>query len=76
MSQLCNSDSNWSHREHRFDQVLHTSKQKINATEKWNELRESVSLVKGFEPANYKPGYGSVGHLVGGYDSGYYGTLL
>ncbi|KIM28712.1 hypothetical protein M408DRAFT_329175 [Serendipita vermifera MAFF 305830] len=56
-----------------FDQALHTSKEKINATEKWNELRETISLVKGFEKAMWKPGFGSVGHLVGGYDAQYYG---
>jgi Zn-dependent oligopeptidase len=62
-----------SHEDHRFDQAIHTAKETINANERWNQLRESVSLVKGFEPPQYKPGYGAVGHFAGGYDAQYYG---
>ncbi|KAG8800321.1 hypothetical protein FRC16_003127 [Serendipita sp. 398] len=57
----------------KFDQVVHTSKKAIDVNKEWNELRESISLVKGFDSANYKPGYGSVGHFAGGYDAQYYG---
>lgn len=56
-----------------FDQALHTATEYVNATELWNKLREEISLVKGFDPENYKPGYGGVGHLAGGYDAQYYG---
>ncbi|KAG8837790.1 hypothetical protein FRC18_008052 [Serendipita sp. 400] len=57
----------------KFDQVVHASKKAIDVNKEWNELRESISLVKGFDSANYKPGYGSVGHFAGGYDAQYYG---
>jgi Zn-dependent oligopeptidase len=67
------SDLLVSYEGHRFDQAIHTAKETINANEKWNQLRESVSLVKGFEPSQYKPGYGAVGHFAGGYDAQYYG---
>lgn len=36
----------------------------------WNDLRQSISLVKGGKPS---PGQGSFGHITGGYDAGYYG---
>lgn len=57
----------------KFDQTVHTSKSAIDVNKAWNELRESISLVKGFAPADYKPGYGAVGHFAGGYDAQYYG---
>ncbi|KAG8819006.1 hypothetical protein FRC17_010634 [Serendipita sp. 399] len=57
----------------KFDQVVHTSKKALDVNKEWNELRETISLVKGFDPASYKPGYGSVGHFAGGYDAQYYG---
>jgi Zn-dependent oligopeptidase len=57
----------------RFDQTLHTATGPIDANEKWNELREEISLMKGFPKDQYRPGYGSVGHLAGGYDAQYYG---
>ncbi|KAI6124380.1 hypothetical protein EV401DRAFT_1942804 [Pisolithus croceorrhizus] len=37
-------------------------------TKLWTEMRERISLVKSGEP---KPGQGSFGHIVGGYDAGY-----
>jgi Zn-dependent oligopeptidase len=43
---------------------------KQDATALWNELRERVSLVKG---GKLSAGQGSFGHIVGGYDAGYYG---
>ena len=39
----------------------------------WNDLREQVSLVKG---GKRSAGQGSFGHIVGGYDAGYYGWVL
>ncbi|PVG02273.1 zincin [Serendipita vermifera] len=56
-----------------FDQALHNTKERVDATKLWNEMREKISLVKGFPENEYKPGYGSVGHLAGGYDAQYYG---
>lgn len=37
----------------------------------WANMREQVSLVKGGE--NPPAGQGTFGHIVGGYDAGYYG---
>jgi len=53
-----------------FDYQVHTSKDKQDATALWNDLREHVSLVKG---GKRSAGQGSFGHIVGGYDAGYYG---
>ncbi|KAH9986700.1 Metalloprotease [Russula vinacea] len=53
-----------------FDFEIHTSKDKQDATALWNDLRERVSLVKG---GKRSAGQGSFGHIVGGYDAGYYG---
>lgn len=39
-------------------------------TRLWNTLREKVSLVK-YDTAS--PGQGTFGHIVNGYDAGYYG---
>lgn len=36
-------------------------------------MRESISFVKGGKPT---PGQGSFGHIAGGYDAGYYGSVL
>lgn len=36
-------------------------------------MREQISLVKGFPENEYRPGYGSVVHLAGGYDAQVYG---
>ena len=38
----------------------------------WNDLRTAVSLVKGGKQG---AGQGSFGHIVGGYDAGYYGSV-
>ncbi|KZV65296.1 metallopeptidase MepB [Peniophora sp. CONT] len=54
----------------KFDLKVHTDQHAEDYTELWSALRESVSLVKGGKPY---PGQGSFGHIVGGYDAGYYG---
>ncbi|KAH9939164.1 Metalloprotease [Amylocystis lapponica] len=53
-----------------FDIKVHTTKEPADYTTLWNELRESISLVKG---GKRTPGQASFGHLTGGYDAGYYG---
>ncbi|KAI9509217.1 Metalloprotease [Russula earlei] len=53
-----------------FDFEVHTNKDKQDVTALWNDLRERVSLVKG---GKRSAGQGSFGHIVGGYDAGYYG---
>ncbi|KAF8415787.1 peptidase M3A/M3B, partial [Boletus edulis BED1] len=55
-----------------FDFAVHNNSLDVNMdyTKLWNELREKISLVQGSED---KPGQGTFGHIVGGYDAGYYG---
>ncbi|KAG9310224.1 hypothetical protein JVU11DRAFT_9870 [Chiua virens] len=55
-----------------FDLSVHNNSLDVSTdyTKLWNDLREQISLVKGDA---YKPGQGSFGHIVGGYDAGYYG---
>ncbi|KAI0050407.1 metallopeptidase MepB [Auriscalpium vulgare] len=54
----------------QFDLKVHTAKDAEDYTALWNDLRESISLVKGGTPG---PGQGTFAHIVGGYDAGYYG---
>ncbi|PFH53956.1 hypothetical protein AMATHDRAFT_38385 [Amanita thiersii Skay4041] len=54
----------------KFDLKVHTDQDSTDYTKLWNDLRESVSLVKSDKPC---PGQGSFGHITGGYDAGYYG---
>ncbi|KAJ8097085.1 hypothetical protein POJ06DRAFT_39367 [Lipomyces tetrasporus] len=56
-----------------FDMTLHTSDGVIDVTKAWNEMRQDISLMQQANETTY--GYGSFGHLMGGYDSGYYGYL-
>ncbi|KAF8128526.1 hypothetical protein EV363DRAFT_1297559 [Boletus edulis] len=55
-----------------FDFAVHNNSLDVNMdyTKLWNELREKISLVQGSED---KPGQGTFGHIVVGYDVGYYG---
>lgn len=55
-----------------FDLSVHNNSLDVNTdyTKLWNELREQISLVQG---GAYQPGQGTFGHIVGGYDAGYYG---
>ncbi|ETW81741.1 Metallo peptidase M3A [Heterobasidion irregulare TC 32-1] len=54
----------------KFDLKVHTDKDATDYTALWNDLRTAVSLVKGGKQG---AGQGSFGHIVGGYDAGYYG---
>ncbi|KAF8993112.1 zincin [Hymenopellis radicata] len=54
----------------KFDIKVHTDSEEADYTTLWNELRESISLVKAGKPC---PGQGTFGHIAGGYDAGYYG---
>ncbi|KAK9470156.1 uncharacterized protein V1510DRAFT_423861 [Dipodascopsis tothii] len=56
-----------------FDMALHTSDGKIDVTKAWNDMRQEISLLSQGNETTY--GYSSFGHLMGGYDSGYYGYL-
>ncbi|KAF8650117.1 hypothetical protein AX16_005354 [Volvariella volvacea WC 439] len=54
----------------KFDIKVHTDQEEEDYTLLWNNLRETISLVKAGIPA---PGQGTFGHITGGYDAGYYG---
>ncbi|KAG2081065.1 hypothetical protein BD769DRAFT_1784425 [Suillus cothurnatus] len=54
----------------KFDLKVHVDKEAADYTKLWNDLRESISLVKGGKAL---PGQGTFGHIVRGYDAGYYG---
>ncbi|KAH8114574.1 Metalloprotease [Phellopilus nigrolimitatus] len=55
----------------KFDIKVHTDKVPCDYTALWNDLRTSISLVKGSDKP--EPGQGTFGHITGGYDAGYYG---
>ncbi|KAK2465233.1 hypothetical protein APHAL10511_002587 [Amanita phalloides] len=54
----------------KFDLKVHTDQESTDYTKLWDELRESISLVKSSKQC---PGQGTFGHITGGYDAGYYG---
>jgi saccharolysin len=57
-----------------FDMALHTSKDgNLDVDSLWNNMREEICLISNGD-VDFK-GYGSFGHLMGGYASGYYGYL-
>lgn len=57
-----------------FDMALHTSKDgNVDVDKLWNDMREEICLISN-GGITFK-GYGSFGHLMGGYASGYYGYL-
>lgn len=57
-----------------FDMALHTSSTgEVDIDYLWNNMREEVCLISN-GGVDFK-GYGSFGHLMGGYASGYYGYL-
>ncbi|PLW24535.1 hypothetical protein PCASD_09213 [Puccinia coronata f. sp. avenae] len=56
-----------------YDMFVHTSKEKVDLTKYWSQLRDEVSLLD--PDGTLAPGQSSFGHIVGGYDAGYYGYL-
>ena len=67
-----------------FDMTVHTPKshddiKALEASETYNKLRQEISKLDGPEALGegYKWGHGQAtfGHLIGGYDAGYYGYL-
>ncbi|KAK3987192.1 Saccharolysin [Cladorrhinum sp. PSN332] len=67
-----------------FDMTVHTPKshdelEKLDVSKLYNDLRVEISQIKGpealGEPSNWGNGQATFGHLIGGYDAGYYGYL-
>jgi len=67
-----------------FDMTIHTPKSHAEAeafelSKLYNDLRTQISGIKGPEalgsPSDWGNGQATFGHLIGGYDAGYYGYL-
>jgi metallopeptidase MepB len=67
-----------------FDMTVHTPKtheelEKLDVSKLYNDLRVQISQIKGpeaqGEPSTWGNGQATFGHLIGGYDAGYYGYL-
>lgn len=56
-----------------YDMFVHTCKDASDLTPHWCELRDEISLID--SDGILAPGQSSFGHIVGGYDAGYYGYL-
>lgn len=55
----------------KFDMTAHTQ-ERIDSKSLWHKLRKEVSLIPSLENTNPAA---SFGHIMGGYDAGYYGYL-
>ncbi|KAL2153644.1 hypothetical protein VTH82DRAFT_4799 [Thermothelomyces myriococcoides] len=67
-----------------FDMTVHTPKtheelETLDVSKLYNDLRVEISQIKGpeaqGEPSTWGNGQATFGHLIGGYDAGYYGYL-
>ncbi|KAK3905964.1 Saccharolysin [Staphylotrichum tortipilum] len=67
-----------------FDMTVHSPKtheelEKLDVSKLYNDLRVEISQIKGpeaqGEPSTWGNGQATFGHLIGGYDAGYYGYL-
>lgn len=55
-----------------FDMTLHTQNEKVDVTETYNQLYREIIGQEPLAGAHFPAGFG---HMMGGYDAGYYGYL-
>lgn len=55
-----------------FDMTIHTSGETVDTTSFWRNLQRDIMLM---EPTEGAQGQANFGHLMGGYEAGYYGYL-
>mmetsp|Transcript_10028 Transcript_10028/g.24804 ORF Transcript_10028/g.24804 Transcript_10028/m.24804 type:complete len:676 (+) Transcript_10028:78-2105(+) len=55
-----------------FDLSIHMTSDRVDTGKVWSELREEITRIPNSSGGN---GAASFGHIMGGYDSGYYGYL-